>query len=68
LRLNNDDLTDFSLPISLYADCYIHGAFGSGTENPNMSMRCKRNTEVIITSPITQAENATAYLYPSNLY
>ena len=68
LRLNNDDLTDFSLPISLYADCYIHGAFGSGTENPNMSMRCKRNTEVIITSPITQAENATAYPYPSNLY
>lgn len=68
LRPNGNDLTSFRIPVSLYADCYIHGAFGSGTDNPNFSRRCKRNTVVEMSSPINDATDATTYLFPSNLY
>lgn len=68
LRAEGADITDVELPVSLYADCYIRGAYGSGTDNPNLGMRCKRNTEIIIKSPIENATDATIYLWPSNLY
>lgn len=68
LRPNGTDLSTFKIPVSLYADCYIHGAFGSGTDNPNFSKRCKRNTIIEMVSPIDNATDATTYLYPSNLY
>ena len=68
MRPNGEDLSNFAIPITLYADCYIHGAFGSGTDNPNYSRRCKRNTEILMTSPIDNATDATTYLFPANLY
>jgi hypothetical protein len=68
MRPNNEDLSNFELPITLYADCYIHGAFGSGTDRPNFSKRCKRNTNITMTSPIDNASDATTYLFPANLY
>lgn len=68
MRPNGQDLSSFKIPITLYADCYIHGAFGSGTDNPNFSQRCKRNTLVEMTSPIDNATDATTYLFPANLY
>jgi hypothetical protein len=46
----------------------VRGAYGSGTDNPNLSMRCKRNTDILIKSPIDDAGDATIYLWPSNLY
>lgn len=63
-----EDITTVELPVTLYADCYIRGAYGSGTENPNLSMRCKRNTNYTIKSPITEVTDATIYLWPSNIY
>ena len=68
MRPNGQDLSSFKIPITLYADCYIHGAFGSGTENPNFSQRCKRNTLVEMISPIDNATDATTYIFPANLY
>lgn len=68
IRAEGSDITKISLPVQLYADCYIRGAYGSGTDNPNLSMRCKRNEDILINSPITNATDATIYLWPSNLY
>ena len=68
MRPNGKDLSSFKIPITLYADCYVHGAFGSGTENPNFSQRCKRNTLVEMISPIDNATDATTYIFPANLY
>lgn len=67
-RPNGNNLSNFTIPITLYADCYVHGAFGSGTDNPNFTQRCKRNTTIYMTSPIDDATDATTYLYPANLY
>lgn len=62
------DITNVELPVTLYADCYIRGAYGTGRENPNVSKRCKRNTAYTIVSPISNIGDATIYLWPSNLY
>lgn len=62
------NINEVELPVTLYADCYVRGAYGSGTDSPNVSMRCKRNTNYIIKSPISDIGDATIYLWPSNLY
>jgi hypothetical protein len=68
LRAEGADITKIKVPVQLYADCYIRGAYGSGTTNPNLSKRCKRNENILIDSPIENATDATIYLWPSNLY
>lgn len=62
-------LKDYKLPVKMYADCYIQGAFGSGNI-PNRKIRCKRNETVIITPPLNleNAIDSTVYLYPANLF
>jgi hypothetical protein len=57
------------LPVSMYADCYIKAAFGSGQE-PNVSMRVKRNQDVTIKVPTSLGtmDNATIYFFLPQLY
>lgn len=68
MRPNSDNLSSLRLPVKVYADCYLKGAFGSGTENVNYTKRVKRNEIYYIESPIAEATDATVYLYPANLY
>lgn len=62
------DLTKIKIPIKVYSDCYIWGAFGSGTENPNIKSRVKRNETVYIASPISDIADATSYLFPASSF
>lgn len=57
------------LPVSMYADCYIQAAFGSGQE-PNVTMRVKRNQDVTIRVPSTLGtmDNATIYFFLPQMY
>lgn len=57
------------IPVSVYADCYIKAAFGSG-EVPNVSMRVKRNQPITIKVPndLGTLDNATIYFYLPELY
>lgn len=57
------------LPVSVYADCYIQAAFGSGSE-PNVTKRVKRNEPIIIEVPrsLGTMDNATIYFYLPQLY
>lgn len=68
LRPNGTDLSDFKIPITLYSDCYVHGAFGNNGLKPNFTKRCKRNDPIYMSSPITNATDSTTYLFPANLY
>ena len=57
------------IPASVYADCYIQAAFGSGSE-PNVTMRVKRNEPITIQVPdsLGTMDNATIYFYLPQLY
>lgn len=57
------------IPVSVYADCYIQVAFGSG-ETPNVSMRVKRNQPITIRVPnnLGTLDNATIYFFLPELY
>jgi hypothetical protein len=66
IRSNGKSLDN--IPVTLYADCYIRGSFGTGTEKSNLSMRCKRNTRILLTAPIDDASDGTVYIYPANLF
>lgn len=62
------DLTTIKIPIKVYSDCYIWGAFGSGTTNPNIKARVKRGETVYISSPISNIADATSYLFPASSF
>lgn len=62
------DLTQIKIPIKVYSDCYIWGAFGSGTTNPNIKARVKRGETVYISSPISNIADATSYLFPASSF
>ena len=68
IRGNGEEYKN-GLPVSVYADCYIQAAFGSGSE-PNVSMRVKRNEPITIHVPETLGtmDNATIYFYLPQLY
>lgn len=66
IRSNGKSLDD--IPVTLYADCYIRGSFGTGTDMSNLSIRCKRNTPISLTAPIDDASDGTVYIYPANLF
>ena len=51
-----------SIIITMYSDCYINAAFGSG-DVPNVSIRAQRNQPVEITPPTENMGNATIYFY-----
>jgi hypothetical protein len=55
--------------VSVYADCYIQAAFGSG-ETPNVTMRVKRNQPITIRVPdnLGTLDNATIYFFLPELY
>lgn len=57
------------IPASVYADCYIQAAFGTGSE-PNVTMRVKRNEPITIQVPASLGtmDNATIYFYLPQLY
>jgi hypothetical protein len=50
------------LPVSMYADCYVQVAFGSGNE-PNVSARVKRNQEYVIKVPTSLGAMTDATIY-----
>ena len=68
IRGNGNEYAN-GLPVSMYADCYIQAAFGSGNE-PNVSARVKRNEEYIIQVPskLGTMDNATIYFFLPQLY
>ena len=68
IRGNGNEYQD-GLPASVYADCYIQAAFGSGQE-PNVSMRVKRNQPITIDVPssLGTMDNATIYFFLPQLY
>ena len=47
---------------------YIWGAFGSGTDKPNIKSRVKRNETVYISSPVSDVGDATSYLFPASSF
>ena len=57
------------IPVSVYADCYIQAAFGSGN-TPNVTMRVKRNEPVLVKVPdnLGTLDNATIYWFSPQLY
>lgn len=72
MRCNQvNDKISFSqikIPIKVYSDCYIWGAFGSGTTNPNIKSRVKRGSTAYISSPVDNLTDATAYLFPARSF
>ena len=67
IRGNGNDKLGYKLPVTLYADCYIRAAIGSG-QNPNIRVRAKRNRTEYIECPMAELNNTTFYIYLPQLY
>lgn len=67
-RSNGNNLKGLAIPAEVYADCYLQGAFGSGTDKPNFTLRAKRGEKVNIICPVDNATDATIYLFLPQLY
>ena len=67
IRGNGDGNLGKIIPATVYADCYIQAAFGSG-DNPNVTIRVKRDEPISIPCPIDNLNNATIYFYLPQLY
>ena len=69
IRGNGEVYKNKSIPVTMYADCYIQAAFGSGNV-PNVSMRVKRNETVEIKVPdgLGTLDNATIYWFLPQMY
>lgn len=69
-RPNTNNAKSYSLPMKMYADCYIRGSLGQGTGvgSINYTKRVKRGEEFNFVSPNDNLTDATGYFYPSIYY
>ena len=66
IRANGKNIDSMKFPISMYADCYIRIAAGSG-QDPNVRQRVRRGQIYDITLPVTgDANDMTTYFYLAN--
>lgn len=59
------EVGDLDLTITMYSDCYINAAIGSG-HDINVSQRVKRNIPTVIHITNENLNNATIYFYSAN--
>ena len=67
IRGNGNGKLGYKLPVSVYADCYVRAAIGSG-QVPNIRVRAKRNKTQYIECPMDELNNTTFYIYLPQLY
>lgn len=63
IRANGHNISEMSFPMTMYADCYIRIAAGSG-HDPNVRERYRRGTTANIHLPVSgDANDMTTYFY-----